>query len=62
MPPELPLQYGAFNLENMAAHGGRLSSAVDMAKFTTIFDTPGLLTSSSIAQMFAQPAIVDPDG
>jgi CubicO group peptidase (beta-lactamase class C family) len=58
----VPFQYGAFNLENMAAHGGWLSSAVDMAKFTTIFDAPGLLTSSSIAQMFAEPDIVDPDG
>ncbi|MFG1863368.1 serine hydrolase domain-containing protein [Microbispora bryophytorum] len=58
----VPFQYGAFNLENMAAHGGWLSSAVDMAKFTTIFDAPGLLTSSSIAQAFAQPDIVNPDG
>ena len=46
-------------------HGGArgwLSSAVDMAKFTTIFDAPGLLTSSSIAQAFAEPDIVNPDG
>ncbi|WP_432861577.1 serine hydrolase domain-containing protein [Microbispora rosea] len=52
---QVPLPYGTFNLENMAAHGAWLSSAVDMAKFTTIFDAPGLLTSSTIGQMFAPP-------
>ncbi|MGW4642816.1 serine hydrolase domain-containing protein [Sphaerisporangium sp. NPDC004334] len=54
---QVPMPYGGFNLENMAAHGAWLSSAVDMAKFTTIFDAPGLLTSSSITQVFAPPAI-----
>ncbi len=52
---QVPMPYGTFNLENMAAHGAWLSSAVDMAKFTTIFDAPGLLTSSTIGQMFAPP-------
>ncbi|GIH62724.1 serine hydrolase domain-containing protein [Microbispora siamensis] len=54
---QVPMPYGTFNLENMAAHGAWLSSAVDMAKFTTIFDAPGLLTSSTIAQVFAPPAV-----
>ncbi|MBE3012018.1 beta-lactamase family protein [Microbispora sp. NEAU-D428] len=54
---QVPMPYGTFNLENMAAHGAWLSSAVDMAKFTTIFDAPGLLTSSTIAQAFAAPDV-----
>jgi CubicO group peptidase (beta-lactamase class C family) len=53
---DVPWPYGGFNLENMEAHGAWLSSAVDMAKFNTIFDGPGVLTSSSIAQMLAPPA------
>ncbi|WP_250563071.1 serine hydrolase domain-containing protein [Sphaerisporangium fuscum] len=59
----VPAPYGAFNIENMAAHGGWLSSAVDMAKFTTIFDAAGVLTSTSISKMFAKPSIgVNADG
>ncbi|KAB8180410.1 serine hydrolase domain-containing protein [Microbispora catharanthi] len=52
----VPAPYGAFNLENMAAHGAWLSTAVDMAKFTTIFDAPGLLTQPSLDAMFAPPS------
>ncbi|MBP2704962.1 beta-lactamase family protein [Microbispora sp. RL4-1S] len=54
--PPVPAPYGVFNLENMAAHGAWLSTAVDMAKFTTIFDAPGLLTSPSLDAMFAPPS------
>ncbi|MEQ4715845.1 hypothetical protein [Nonomuraea sp. B19D2] len=31
---------GAFNLENMAAHGGWIASAADLARFELIFDRP----------------------
>jgi CubicO group peptidase (beta-lactamase class C family) len=59
----VPAPYGSFNIENMAAHGGWLSSAVDLAKFTTISDAAGVLTSASIAKMFAKPSIgVNSDG
>ncbi|WP_248959351.1 serine hydrolase domain-containing protein [Sphaerisporangium perillae] len=53
----MPAPYGSFNLENMAAHGGWLSSAVDLAKFTRIFDAAGVLTSASISKVFAKPSI-----
>ncbi|WP_405140776.1 beta-lactamase family protein [Sphaerisporangium sp. NBC_01403] len=53
----VPAAYGSFNIENMAAHGGWLSSAVDLAKFTTISDAAGVLTSASITKMFAKPSI-----
>ncbi|MEW9528842.1 serine hydrolase domain-containing protein [Microbispora sp. NPDC049125] len=53
--PPVPAPYGVFNLENMAAHGAWLSTAVDMARFTTIFDSPGLLTQASLDAMFAPP-------
>jgi CubicO group peptidase (beta-lactamase class C family) len=62
----VPFQYGAFNLENMAAHGGWLSTAVDLVRFAKIFDTPvttTVLTSTSIARVFAQPETgVNADG
>ncbi|NJP23776.1 beta-lactamase family protein [Microbispora sp. SCL1-1] len=53
----LPYPYGGFNLENMAAHGGWLATAVDLAKFTTLFDAAGVLTSASISKAFAKPSI-----
>jgi CubicO group peptidase (beta-lactamase class C family) len=52
----VPFPYGGFNIENMAPHGGLLSSAVDLAKFTTIFDAAGVLSSASISKMFAKPS------
>ncbi|MGW0586636.1 serine hydrolase domain-containing protein [Streptosporangium sp. NPDC002607] len=59
----VPAPYGSFNIENMAAHGGWLSSAVDLAKFSTIFDGAGPLTAASITRTFAKPSIgVNADG
>ena len=59
----VPSPYGGFNLENMAAHGGWLASAVDLAKFTRLYDAAGVLTSASITRTFTRPATgVNPDG
>ncbi|ETK31648.1 serine hydrolase domain-containing protein [Microbispora sp. ATCC PTA-5024] len=59
----VPSPYGGFDIENMAAHGGWLSSAVDLAKFTRIYDAAGVLTSASISKAFARPATgVNADG
>lgn len=56
--------YGAFNLENMAAHGGWLGTAVDMVRFAGIFDAASsVLSASSISRAFAKPATgADADG
>ncbi|MFC4009259.1 serine hydrolase domain-containing protein [Nonomuraea purpurea] len=49
--------YGGFNLENMAANGGWIASAVDLVRFELIFDKPsvGILNATSIGRMFAVP-------
>ncbi len=50
--------YGAWNLENMKAHGGWVSTAVDLVRFASAFDAPAsspLLSQSSINTMFAVP-------
>lgn len=52
------LPYGGWNLENMAAHGGWVSTVVDMARFEASFDQPGnnpVLTKDSIKLMFKAP-------
>jgi hypothetical protein len=51
-------------MPNQRANGGWLASAVDLARWTLAFDKPGLvLSSSSIATLFAKPEIgMDPDG
>lgn len=49
---------GGWNLENMAAHGGWVSTAVDMARFEASFDDPEnnpVLTKDSINLMFKAP-------
>jgi len=56
--------YGAFNLENMDAHGGWLASAVDLARFAATFDDPSsspILDQESIGIMFGLPEHIDPD-
>ncbi|MFC4586096.1 serine hydrolase domain-containing protein [Sphaerisporangium corydalis] len=59
----VPSPYGAFNLENMDAHGGWLASAVDLARFSTIYDGAGVLTAASISKVFAKPPLgVNADG
>jgi CubicO group peptidase (beta-lactamase class C family) len=50
--------YGSFNLENMDAHGGWISSAVDLARFAVAFDRPSscpVLTEASIETLFGLP-------
>jgi CubicO group peptidase (beta-lactamase class C family) len=52
----VPGPYGAFNLENMDAHGGWLASAVDLTRFAKIYDaTTSVLNGTSVARAFAQP-------
>ncbi|WP_283135246.1 serine hydrolase domain-containing protein [Rhizohabitans arisaemae] len=60
----VPNPYGAFNLENMDAHGGWLSSAVDMVRFCHIFDAANpVLSAASISTAFAVPETgVNPGG
>ena len=54
--------YGVFNIENMAAHGGWLASAVDMVRFAAAFDTPDscpILSKQEIDIMFGLPENID---
>lgn len=58
-PAVAPDPYGAWNLENMDAHGGWLASAVDLARFMTAFDPTGgypLLGEGSLRKIFSCPA------
>jgi CubicO group peptidase (beta-lactamase class C family) len=54
----VPFPYGGWNLENLAAHGGWVSTVVDMARFESSFDKPEnnpVLTKDSIKLMFKAP-------
>ena len=55
----VPLPYGAFYFEAMDAHGGWVSSTVDLLRFLTAVDglpaRPDVLSPASIAAMTAQP-------
>lgn len=56
--------YGAWNLDNMDAHGGWLASAVDLARFGAAFDEPTaspILTAASIDTMYGLPENIDPN-
>lgn len=53
----VPAPYGAFNIENMDSHGGWLASAVDLARFSTVYDGTKVLSKTSIAKVFAKPEI-----
>jgi len=60
-PPhqQVPLQYGAENLEGFEAHGGWIASAVQLVRFAAAFDKPAkcaLLRAKTIAEMRARPA------
>jgi len=55
---DVPIQYGAQNLEGYGAHGGWIASAPDLVKFASAFDNPEkcpLLNAKSIAEMWARP-------
>lgn len=55
---QVPSPYGAFNIENMDAHGGWLASAVDLVRFASTFDNSSVspvLNQPSIDSMFSLP-------
>ncbi|MEU8122068.1 serine hydrolase domain-containing protein [Spirillospora sp. NPDC049024] len=56
--------YGAFNLENMDAHGGWLATAMDLTRLAGVYDGgTSVLTSASISRAFAKPETgVNADG
>ena len=61
---KVPHQYGGCNIENMAAHGGWLTSAVDLVRFAAAFDIPDkcpILSRQAIDVMFGLPANIKPD-
>ncbi|HEU5031850.1 MAG TPA: serine hydrolase domain-containing protein [Spirillospora sp.] len=48
--------YGAFNLENMDAHGGWLATAMDLTRFAGVYDGgTSVLSAASIKRAFAKP-------
>ncbi|MGV9778921.1 serine hydrolase domain-containing protein, partial [Streptosporangium sp. NPDC003464] len=59
-----PAPYGGFSMENRGAGGGWLASAVDLVRFSRVFDAAGpVLDATSIAKLFAKPEIgVSGDG
>ncbi|WP_344107133.1 serine hydrolase domain-containing protein [Nocardiopsis rhodophaea] len=52
---KVPLPYGGFRLENFEATGGWLSSAVDMVRFASLFDSTKVLNAASVKRTFAEP-------
>lgn len=55
---EVPLPYGAENLEAFEAHGGWIASAPELVRFAGAFDDPDkspLLKAESISRMCARP-------
>nr|WP_242618980.1 serine hydrolase domain-containing protein [Actinomadura fibrosa] len=61
---KVPFPYGAFNLENMDAHGGWLGTAMDLTRFAGIYDGgTSVLNAASISRAFAKPATgINADG
>ena len=62
-PPQLgqqvPLPYGAWDIEAMDSHGGWIASAIDLVRFASSFDDPAhskILSERSIRTTFARPA------
>ncbi|MCH7920333.1 MAG: beta-lactamase family protein [Planctomycetes bacterium] len=55
---QVPAPYGAWNIENMDAHGGWLASAVDLVRFAASFDgldASPVLSPAAIKKMFQLP-------
>jgi CubicO group peptidase (beta-lactamase class C family) len=55
---DVPMPYGAWNLENMDANGGWVANVIDLARFEVSFDRSGsspVLSPDSIQRMFAAP-------
>lgn len=62
-PTPVPFPYGGFNLENMDAHGGWVTSAVALARFAATFDDPNsspVLNAAHINLMFGLPEHIEP--
>jgi CubicO group peptidase (beta-lactamase class C family) len=60
----VPSPYGAWNIENMDAHGGWLASAVDLLRFAVSFHDPEkspILDQSALESMFAPPKNIKPE-
>jgi len=60
---DVPVQYGAWCIESMDAHGGWLASAIDLVRFCSSFDSPGdgaLLDAAHARIMFQRPAGENP--
>jgi CubicO group peptidase (beta-lactamase class C family) len=59
-PQNVMYQYGGHrSIENIAAHGGWVGSAVDLVRFASSFDDPAscpMLSASSVSQLFATHA------
>lgn len=57
-PQNAMLQYGGYrSIENTAAHGGWVASAVDLVRFASSFDDPAtcpILSNSSVTRLFAE--------
>ena len=55
----VPFEYGAFNIENMDAHGGWLVSAVELARWLSNLDDPSapnaILDAASLDRMYSLP-------
>ena len=68
LPAKVPEPYGSFCIEAMDAHGGWLASALDLARFAAILDTPGGNTCLKpdtrriLYEPPAPPASRNPDG
>jgi len=59
----VPMQYGGLNLENLDSLGGWLASAIDLARFASMFDSSfanPILNQNFIATMFALPENINP--
>lgn len=54
---KVPSPYGSFRMETRDSQGGWLSSAVDLVRFASIYDSAdtGVLNGASIKQAFAEP-------
>src|SRR5690606_25386242 len=54
----VPAAYGGWNIEAMDAHGGWISSAIDLVRFGGAYDDPKkckVLSEASVTKMFAPP-------
>ncbi|MBB6172531.1 CubicO group peptidase (beta-lactamase class C family) [Nocardiopsis mwathae] len=52
---QVPAPYGTIRMENRAAFGGWLSSAVDMVRFASLYDSHDILGPDAVRRTFAEP-------